>query len=723
VSDHVEVTATIRANDAATPAIEAINRSVAALGKTAAAVGHGFHNMANAGAFGGLHHNVKHLHEGLREAGHGARELLEPMLELAGLAGGFALVKSIESYVSLGESLEKLSVVLGTSVENLGGLHRAAYMADIEIESFDKGLQKLNMNVRSAAQGTNEKLAAAFNKLGISLKGVAEGTRTGVDLLPQLADAYKAQTSAAGLAAFNNLLVGKGLAWMIPLLRGGRKALEEHAHANKEDGEITTENAAAASEFSDKQKELISVFVGMRNQVFGKVLPAFSELLVHFRALMKPLVPELVTAFSEALLGLAHALHDVKPKDVVEGFKTFWGWLKYLVNGVGGFKNALIFLVIYMNGTLISSLLMVGVTFGKLGWIIGVQTVRFVALLSRALIGLTAALFTTPVGWFILAVAAIAAAAYLLYRNWDGVSAFFAGLWKDTTASFHKAQADLDKFSKGYVPRPLLVAWGGVAAYFTFQWGLISGIFKAAADGLRAIGLDIIPDTLIANWRGLSRMFEAAWQGVKDLWAGLPDFFAGMFAGLGRIFTAAAGLLRPSGLLDLPDAIKRRWDSLKGYFRAVLDDISDIFSANRFINWLFKLSESFGGGTFAPAMGGGGATGPLGPRVTPPAGVVPGDETYPPSSNPLTDPVPPWLMDSINRSGRGGRGTPTGPPMMPLPLPSTSGYDPGILGRMGGKVEVSVMLGGNVPPGTTVSARTSGESIAPNVGYSMPLLA
>lgn len=57
-------------------------------------------------------------------------------------------------------------------------------------------------------------------------------------------------------------------------------------------------------------------------------------------------------------------------------------------------------------------------------------------LATRAIAALSVALLTTPVGWFLIAVAGIGAAAYLIYRNWDQVAEFFKGLWDRVKATF-----------------------------------------------------------------------------------------------------------------------------------------------------------------------------------------------------------------------------------------------------------------------------------------------
>lgn len=48
------------------------------------------------------------------------------------------------------------------------------------------------------------------------------------------------------------------------------------------------------------------------------------------------------------------------------------------------------------------------------------------------------AMLTTPVGWFVAAVAAIAGAAYAIYKNWDGLVAYFWGIWESVKAAFEE---------------------------------------------------------------------------------------------------------------------------------------------------------------------------------------------------------------------------------------------------------------------------------------------
>lgn len=61
--------------------------------------------------------------------------------------------------------------------------------------------------------------------------------------------------------------------------------------------------------------------------------------------------------------------------------------------------------------------------------------------LGLALTKVSIALLATPVGWFLGAVAAIAAAAYLVYDNWEDIARFFEDLWGGVTGAFERASA------------------------------------------------------------------------------------------------------------------------------------------------------------------------------------------------------------------------------------------------------------------------------------------
>ncbi len=122
-------------------------------------------------------------------------------------------------------------------------------------------------------------------------------------------------------------------------------------------------------------------------------------------------------------------------------------------------------------------------TFIKLG-----NGIRFV---GTSLLGLAA----NPAAWIILAVvAAIAGAAYLIYRNWEPIKGFFVGLWEDAKAAFDLGIFGIMKLLANWSPLGLL--WRGFTMalealgidvpekFRTLGGALIDGLLGGLFDGL-----------------------------------------------------------------------------------------------------------------------------------------------------------------------------------------------------------------------------------------------
>ncbi|MBC3911392.1 hypothetical protein [Undibacterium umbellatum] len=154
----------------------------------------------------------------------------------------------------------------------------------------------------------------------------------------------------------------------------------------------------------------------------------------------------------------------------------------------------------FMTGTLArlgAAFARIGPFFARMGvWLRGLGPVlRAVGsgfMWLMRLLGVVLRFFLlNPIG---LAITAIAAAAYLIYRNWAQVSAFFSGLWASIKTSFNSGIAALSAFIEGWHPvekfRSMMAA---VYGYFTIDLpakfsefgsnmmqGLVNGITSAA---------------------------------------------------------------------------------------------------------------------------------------------------------------------------------------------------------------------------------------------------
>lgn len=117
------------------------------------------------------------------------------------------------------------------------------------------------------------------------------------------------------------------------------------------------------------------------------------------------------------------------------------------------------------------------------------------ALAARAVFTLGAAFLATPIGWIVAGVTAVAAAAYLIYRNWEPISQFFSNLWANITEAFGdfagafvSGFAGLWKSVKAAFDVGALAEWLSQLNFLDIGKGWIAGL----ADGVRAAWGDLI---------------------------------------------------------------------------------------------------------------------------------------------------------------------------------------------------------------------------------------
>lgn len=210
---------------------------------------------------------------------------------------------------------------------------------------------------------------------------------------------------------------------------------------------------------------------------------------------------------------------------LIEGFSTFVNEHKALAKWVLGGLVALSALMTVLGALLIPLALIAG-KFMLMRFLFGMLSIKVPALgagfslLGGALKGLMGvvvkfgvALFTTPVGWFVLAIAAIAGAAYLIYKNWGAISEFFSGLWKSVKDYTSEAWVSIKARLSG--------AWSSTVSAAQTIWAALPGFFSGMWQS--------ITTTASAMWTGISSTLSQIWtsmvSGATALWQQLGGSF------------------------------------------------------------------------------------------------------------------------------------------------------------------------------------------------------
>ncbi|MGV5951851.1 phage tail tape measure protein [Escherichia coli] len=248
-----------------------------------------------------------------------------------------------------------------------------------------------------------------------------------------------------------------------------------------------------------------------------------------------------------------------------------------------------------------------------LGGVLSGGLVRGIMIAGRAVLWIGRALMMNPIG---LVITAVAAAAYLIYRNWGAVSGWFKQRWADIQEAFNSGIAGTGKLLINWSPAGLLykafaaaLKYFGVAlpAKFTdFGGHLIDGLINGIKNKWGSLKSSVtgMGDS-ISSW-------------FKQCWADIQEAFNGGIVGTGKLLInwSPAGLLYKAFAaamkylgVDLPakftdfgghlvdgliNGIKNKWESLKSSVTGMGDSISGWFSEKLGIHSPSRVFMVFG---------------------------------------------------------------------------------------------------------------------------------
>jgi len=198
---------------------------------------------------------------------------------IAGSAIVAGLGAIVKKSIDAGGELDDLQIKTGLSAAALFAIGNAAKVADVDLGTLGKGLNKFNINLVKAAEG-NEDLARKFQSLGVNVKD-ANGQLVPTDkALKQIADRFADMPSEAKKGELAVALFGKAGGDLIPLLNEGAAGLERFKSklSPKEFEEFTKRS----DQFGESLTEL-----GLKTEAFGleltaELLPALQTILEVF---------------------------------------------------------------------------------------------------------------------------------------------------------------------------------------------------------------------------------------------------------------------------------------------------------------------------------------------------------------------------------------------------------------------------------------------------------
>lgn len=363
--------------------------------------------------------NVRDKLQGMVQQGQAGLERLGALAGrlslLFGAAGGGAFALGTEAATAAAEA-SKFASMVGLSTGNWQEYAGAATMAGMEADELASLMLTLQERAVNAARGEKGDIEM-LQLMGISAKNAKGELKNADTLLLELADRVKKMREAGEMgkaAGIMNQLGGEEGARLLDLLKNGREGLLAMRKEARELGLVLSNEALeSALEYGSAINRVKATFRGLGLTLGTAFLPSLTKLLDKFQAWLQVQRDIMSAGFERWIDGLD--LDAVWRS--VENFFASLGRLGRMLQRAadlcGGWSNVLTALVVLISGKALLALGSLALAFGQLGM----------------------AMLATPVGWF---VAAVAGAVYAIYKNWDGLVAYFRGLWEGVRKAFEQ---------------------------------------------------------------------------------------------------------------------------------------------------------------------------------------------------------------------------------------------------------------------------------------------
>lgn len=431
-----------------------------------------------------------------------------------------------------------LGEVGGVASGEIAALGASLVGSGIQSEVAATGIKNLILTMvagESASKSQNEAFETlGFNAAEMAVRMQKDAKGAILDVLKALKGLDKAKQGAVLQNLFGKESIG-AIAPLLSNLEGLEKNLSMVADASQYAGSMQGEFDTKATTTANQLALMKNKFIAVETDVGNGMIPAFKSML--------EIISPLAAAFGNFASKNSELVGAVLvASGSVAALGAGFNALAWAGNGLAlaynGVKGAMIAAHTWIIKNEIATKLATGAT---KAWtitksigsaILKADTIQF--MLSAARMGASAvatwastaaqwafnsALLACPIGWIIAGVAALTAAGYLLYTNWDTIKQFFVSLWDSPTARTLM-------FITGPVGwmiaagTALIVNWDTVKQWFITLWDNPALALQQFVDGIKA-------------------KFNDAFSWVQEKWQAISDFLAKPI--FGKVNIAAEG--------------------------------------------------------------------------------------------------------------------------------------------------------------------------------------
>lgn len=451
-------------------------------------------------ALGNADKQANNLSQGFSRLGSAARGIGTALAGIGAAAiGGVAVIG--KRAIDAADNLNDLSQRTGVGVETLSKFGSAAEDSGSSLDEVGKSMGKLARGMADSSSATSE----ALRSIGVSTVD-STGKLRGVDeVMLDIADRFSKLPEGAEKTALAMDIFGKAGANLIPMLNGGSAAINEYSAT------ITTEMAQAADAFNDAINAIMRELAGPFNEAVTAALPYITQLAQE----LGDVLPGAIQALVPVLQGLLGVLGQIGQwftslSPQTQTFVIAAAALTVAFIALAPAITAVISVATALGPIIASVAAAIAAAPAVIAGFAGALAPLGAALLTlgKILIGV----FTGPVGWVALAVAAGIA----IYAFRDKIADAFGAIGRilvDAAAAFKRTFVDPVVKLAGDVVKGIANAFRGLADALRSPFDAVTRFIRNIFNGY----LSLVEKFINSAVNGINKLIAAANRALSAL--------------------------------------------------------------------------------------------------------------------------------------------------------------------------------------------------------------
>ena len=453
------------------------------------------------------------------------------------------------------KTVENATLDLQVAEQKLAELRanpKAAQSALLAAENQVTKLKGVIGEETAAVEGFNKALAESTNIAAASTEEFFKSSQAEIKRLLDVGDEAAAKELAASIFGT------KGLANILDGIRSGTFDVENFAASISGAGDTISGLADETGDFPEQFQKFKNQLTTDLGEIGTEVFPVVSEAIRDFLPVLKDIIIEFAALSKEFVPIVKDVLAQALPiiRELAQRFQDLSPETKKIVATLIGFA-------------------------GVLGPILGPvsKLVPLIGGLAKVFNLLRIALVANP---WLLAIVAIAGAAFLIYKNFDTIKEFVSNVFEAigrVGAAVFDALVGAAAAAVEFVIGVFQTLGGALAAV----WDGITAAAGAVWDFIKA-GAQLVVDVIVGYFRTLFSIYSAIWDAIRavaqGVWEGLVAIaqfvvsaIVGYFTGLLTIYQTIWNGIKEAG--------KVAFEAVVAVARSVVDRLRSIFGGVR----------------------------------------------------------------------------------------------------------------------------------------------